>query len=445
MSESSAPPIPTPAALRPHRPVPTTPAPTTSAPAPQASDPTQFGRVDEQGHVYLRAPEGEVLVGQWAAGPAEDGLAFFGRKYDDLVVEVDLASLRLADGRSSAEQAQAVLGRVREALTGRSFVGDVAALEAKCDGLQAQVTQARQEAAAKKEEQRAAAAVAREALAAEAEQLATSTAWKATSERYAAIVEEWKALPHADRGREQELWKRISAARSSFDKRRRQHFTEVEAQRKDATAVKRDIITRAEALATSTDWSNTAKKLRDLMNEWKQAPRTGKKDEDKLWLRFKAAQDAFYAARTTAETLAEEQLRPNVEGKEKLVVEAEALLPISDAKSAKSQLRSIQERWEKVGDLPRSERDRLEGRLRRVEDALRKAESDAWKRTNPEARARAESTANAFQDGLAKLEAKLADAVRRGDAAEASRVESSIEQTRALLAAAQAAASEFGG
>ena len=107
--------VPTPAALRP---------PTVK----QGSDPSQFGRVTEDGTVYLNAPEGEVVVGQWAAGPPAEGLAFFGRKYDDLVVEIDLVSRRLGDGKATGEQAQGVLEKVREALAARSFVGDVPAL-----------------------------------------------------------------------------------------------------------------------------------------------------------------------------------------------------------------------------------------------------------------------------------------------------------------------------
>lgn len=395
--------------------------------------------------MYLHAPEGEILVGQWAAGPVDEGLAFFGRKYDDLVVEVDLALTRIADGRSTPDQASSVLARVREGLAQRNFVGDIPGLEAKCTLLEEQVAAARERAAVEREAQRAAAGAARQTLAEEAERLADSTTWKATSERYAAIIEEWKTLPHAERAREQELWKRISAARSAFDKRRRQHFTEVEAQRKEAMSAKREIIAQAEALSSSTDWAATARKFRDLMTKWRQAPRGGKRDEDRLWLRFKAAQDAFHAARIAAESAVEARLEPNVAIKEQLLAEAEALIPVGDPKAAKAAMRSVQDRWEKAGDVPRAQRDRLEGRLKRVEEALRKAEAETWKRSNPEARARAESTATAFAEGLARMRVKLADAQARGDQQAVIRLETSIEQTESLLRAAEAAASEFSG
>ena len=80
-----------------------------------------------------------------------------------------------------------------------------------------------------------------------------------------------------------------------------------------------------------------------------------------------------------------------------------------------------------------------------VEDAVRGSEAETWKRTNPETRARAESTANAFTDGIAKLEAKRAKALEKGDLAEVERLDASIAGTRALLGAAEAAAAEFKG
>ena len=256
------------------------------------------------------------------------------------------------------------------------------------------------------------------------------------------MIEDWKALPRMDRNSEQEVWKRISSARATFDKRRRAHFAEVEVQRKDATSRKRELISAAEELSKSTDWATTSRKLRDLMQDWKAAPRTSKRDEDKLWKRFKAAQDAFYEARTAAETAVEAELKVNVPAKEALVVEAEAL-PVIDLKAAKQSLRSIQDRWDKLGDLPKPDRDRLEGRLKKVEESIRQAEAKAWKKSNPEARARAESTANAFAEGLAKLEAQLAAAKLAGKTAEAAKLQASVDSTKALLNAASSAAQEF--
>ncbi len=406
--------VPTPAALRP---------PVTAT----ASDPARYGRVDADGTVVLLAPAGEIVVGQWAAGEPAAGLAFFGRKYDDLVVEIDLIEKRLADHRAPVEQAETVLARVREALVAPSFIGDIAGLEARCDRLALAVEAAREAARARKAEQREAALGARRALAEEAESLRDSTSWRTTTERFAAIVEEWKSLPRGDRTSEQEMWHRISAARTSFDKRRRVHFADIDAERKLAVSRKRELIAIAETLSTSTDWSRTAKQLRDLLTEWKAAPRGSRADEDRLWKRFKAAQDTFYAARSAAEDAEQDGLRANVPAKESLADEAEALLPITDLKAVKSSLRSIQDRWEKAGDLPRSDRDRVEGRLKRVEEAVRKAEADNWNTTT------GGTATNAFTEALARLQEKRDAALARGDAATAATLDAQIASTRALM------------
>ena len=401
------------------------------------------GRVTDDGSVYLLAPEGEILVGQYAAGTPEEGLAFFARKYLDLMMELDLTLTRLTEEKSSAEQAAVVLQRVREIAAARSFVGDVAALDAKCDSLEAAIASARSRDQERKAASRQAALATRQALVTEAESLTNSTAWKATTERYTVMVEEWKTIPRADRGAEQDLWKRLSAARTHFDKRRRAHFAEVDAARKESLGRKRELIAAAEALKDSTDWSGTSRKLRDLMGEWKKAPRGSKADEDKLWKRFKAAQDVFYAAMKSDAESKDAELAANVPAKEAIVAEAEALLPITDIGQAKSKLRAIVERYEKAGDLPKSDRGRLESRMKKVEDSIRTADQEKWRKSNPEVKARAESTANAFTDAIAKLEAQLAQAESTGNASKAAEIRASIESTQALLGAAQGAAAEF--
>jgi hypothetical protein len=397
----------------------------------------------EDGTVYLLAPEGEILVGQYAAGTPAEGLAFFARKYLDLTMELDLTLTRLTEEKSTAEQAAVVLQRVREMASGRSFVGDVVALEAKCDSLETAIATARGREQERKVAGRQAALATREALVTEAESLTNSTTWKATTERYTLMVEEWKTIPRADRGAEQDLWKRLSAARTHFDKRRRAHFAEVDVARKESLTKKRELIAAAEALKDSTDWSGTSRKLRDLMGEWKKAPRGSKADEDKLWKRFKATQGVFYAAMKADAEAQEAELASNVPAKEALVVEAEALLPITDIGQAKSKLRAIVERYEKVGDLPKSDRGRLEGRMKKIEDAIRTADQEKWRKSNPEVKARAESTANAFTDAISRLEAQLAQAEAAGNVAKAADLRASIASTQALLGAAEGAAAEF--
>ena len=437
---AATPVVPRPTALkRPARPV-----ASSSAPAMRRTDPSRFGRIDADGTVWLSTPSGDVAVGNWAAGTAEEGLAFFGRKYDDILVEVDLAAHRLREGRG-LDTAPAAVAHAREALAAPSFLGDVGELARACDEVEGLMATARAEREAARARQREEALAAREAIVAEAESLADSTAWKATGERFTALLDAWKAAPRIDRTREQALWKRFSAARTGFDRRRRQHFAARDSERKEASAAKDALIREAEALSTSTDWAGTTRAYRTLMDRWKAAPRGTRQDEERLWARFRAAQDAFFAARDAVNAERDVEHRANLERKEALVVEAEALVPVSDIASAKRSLRSIQERWEAIGHVPRADKERIERRLRAVEEAVRQADDRRWAATDPARRARAEDTAERFRTALTRAEQELSEAQASGDSRRIESARASVESTRALLAAVEGTVSEFSG
>ena len=406
-------------------------------------DPALFGRVAEDGTAYVRVDGEEILVGQWVAGTPAEGLAFFARKFDELETERALVAKRLTDGHVSPEQAGEAVDRIEQALAAPQCIGDIAGLRQRLAELRAAIVLANQERAADRAARKAAAAERRTALVTEAEQLSDSTAWKSTTESYTRIVDEWKGLPRTDRALEQELWQRLSAARARFDKRRRAHFAERDAQRKEALEAKRALIARAEQLATSTDWAGTTRAFKDVLQQWKSAPRGSKSDEDKLWKRFKSAQDAFFAARTAADAARDAKLSPNIEPKRALVEEAERLLPVNDTGKAKKALRDIQRRWDAIGDVPATARRDLEARLAKVEDAVRKSEQHSWQRSNPEALARAESTVSAFDGALLKLQADLQRAEAKGDVQSAEAIVLRIEQTQSLKEAAEQAAREF--
>jgi hypothetical protein len=409
----------------------------------------EHGRVAEDGTVYVRRPDGtEVSVGQWAAGEPAAGLAFFERKYDGLKVEAELLLLRLKDGKGSPESVATVAGKLREQLETPHVVGDLAALGQLADALEAAGEARREQAAAAKEAARERTMAARRAIAEEAEQLAASTQWKATGDRFKEMQAEWTALPRGDRATreaEQELWKRFSSARSTFDRARRAHFAQLDASRKEAIAAKEAIIARAEALSSSTEWNETTRAYRGLLDEWKAAPRAGRSDEDKLWARFRAAQDAFFSARNAVQAERDDDQRANLTAKEALAAEAEALLPITDLAAARGALRSIGERWNAIGHVPRGDRDRVEGRLRRVEDAVHRFEAEQWRRTDPAKRALAETTVGTFRESLAKLEAAAAAAEAAGNAGKAADLQGRITQTRALLEAAEHSLAEYSG
>ncbi|HEY6791614.1 MAG TPA: DUF349 domain-containing protein, partial [Trebonia sp.] len=290
-----------------------------------ANDP--WGRVDADGTVYVRTADGERVIGSWQAGSPEEALAFFRRKYEALETEVTLIERRIAATDVSPGQAQATVQRLLASVSDANALGDLEGLKGRLEGLTSAVDHRREEVKAQREHARAEARGVKERIVEEAEHIAaTATHWKASGERMAELLEEWKAAPHADRAVEAGLWKRMSAARNSFTKRRKAYFASLEAERDSVRVHKEKLVEEAEALADSTDWGPTTSADRELMRAWKESGRASREVEADLWKRFRDAQDKFFAARTEVFAVKEAELRQHAAVKEELLAQAQALL-----------------------------------------------------------------------------------------------------------------------
>ncbi|MFK0171806.1 DUF349 domain-containing protein [Streptomyces sp. NPDC090306] len=408
-----------------------------------SSDP--WGRVDETGTVYVRTADGEQVVGSWQAGSPDEALAYFERKYEGLVVEIGLLERRVTTTDLAPKDALAAIEHLREQVDAHHAVGDLQALRDRLDKLVANVDARREERKAQRAQQTDEARHAKEQLVAEAEELAQSDQWRSAGERLRALVDTWKGLPRLDRKSDDELWHRFSHARSAFSKRRKAHFAQLDAQREDARKAKEKLVAEAESLSGSTDWGPTAARYRDLMTEWKAAGRAQREHEDDLWNRFRGAQDVFFAARGALFAERDAEQTENLKLKEELAEEAEKLLPIQDLKSARAAFRSLNERWEAVGHVPRDARPKVEGRMHTVERALQEAEEAEWRRTNPEARARAQGLTGQLQVAVDKLHGQIEQARAAGNASRADKLERELEGRQALLDQALKGLHEFGG
>jgi hypothetical protein len=409
------------------------------------SDPTPWGRVDEEGNVFCKVGEDERHVGQTPDMTPEAALAFFGRKYDELRFELALLEQRVASGTAAPDDAAGALkqlkGQVREA----RVVGDLAALDAGLAALEEEIKAQRERRKAKRAEEVAKARTAKERIVAEAEKISTGTDWRHGADKLRNLFEEWKALPRLDKPSDDELWKRYSAARTSYTRRRKAHYAEQSEKREAAKVVKLRLVKQAEALASSTDWGPTAGAFRDLMQQWKAAGPAPRTEDEELWQRFRGAQDQFFNARDEVTKATDAEYAGNAEVKEKLLVEAEALLPVKDLQATKTAFREIADRWDAAGKVPRERIKDLEGRMRKVEQAIRSVEDDKWKRSNPEARARAADTVAQLEASIADLQAKADKARAAGNDKKAAEHEAAVEARTQWLDQARKALEEFSG
>ncbi|MGI8879832.1 MAG: DUF349 domain-containing protein [Jatrophihabitans sp.] len=390
---------------------------------------SSWGRIDDDGTVYVRTADGERVVGSWQAGDSAEGLAYYQRRYADLATEVELLETRLASGAGDAKATWNQAAALQDSLVDASVVGDLDALRVRLTTLRASAEAKMAEQVLAKEKSRTDAVAAKEALIVEAEQIAEKgTAWKSSGDRMRVIVDEWKQIKGIDRKTDDALWKRYAAARDAFGRRRGSHFAALDTERGEAKAAKEALVAKAAELSSSDDWRTTASAMKDLMSEWKASGRASRGDEDALWKQFRAAQDAFFARRSEVFAERDAGETENQKKKEDVITEAESL-DLSNPKRAQTQLREIIERYEKAGRVPRDSMRRLEDRMHAAEQRVRDAVDSEWKQASIES--------NPF---LAELRARLAEAEEKlerakagGDPARIAKVEAEVQQRRALI------------
>ncbi len=424
----------------PPRPSAPPPRPPAAPSGPPASD---WGRVEDDGTVYLRTADGERVVGQYPEGTPEEALAFFTRRFDALEFEVQLLEQRVRAEALSPDEATESIKRVATQVAEANAVGDIVGLTARLDALRPllglQRSKRREERALRLEESRAR----KEAIVGEAEKISLGKDWRNGVNRLRDLLEEWKALPRLDKKSDDELWHRFSGARTAYTRRRKAHFAELNESREGARVVKQKLLKEAEALSDSTDWGPTSTRFRSLMQDWKNAGAAPREVEEDLWQRFRAAQDTFFGARDAANAEQDKEFAANAETKRALLVEAEALVPVTDLDAAKRAFRDISERWDAAGKVPRDDIKPLEARIRKVETAIRSVEDDKWKRSDPEKSARAGDMLGQLERAIAGIEADLEKARAAGNEKQVKELEENLASRQAFLEMASKAASEF--
>ncbi len=400
----------------------------------------EWGRVTDDGTVSVREGETWREVGQYPDGTPAEALAYFARKYEDLAFKVNTLEQRVQAGGSGAgdlaKQAQHLVTEVTDA----AAVGDLAGLRARLDALAGSLAEA---SAAEAQEAKAAvdAAIAeRTALVERSEAIAaqdlSSVQWKTVTEEMGALFDAWQSHqqngPRLPKGVANQLWKRFRDARATVDRQRRAFYAELDETHKAARDRKSRLVERAEALAPKGVDGIPA--YRGLLDEWKAAGRAGRKADDALWARFKAAGDALYSARAEQAAATEAESAPRIEARTALLEEAKAVADEPNLAKARALLTRIQRQWDEVGRIfPREKERALDDRLRVIEQELKAREDVDWKRNNPETKARAGAMSEQLQQAIAKLEAERDAAEKSGNAKALKEATEALEARRAWL------------
>ena len=397
-----------------------------------------WGRVDETGTVYVREGDGERTVGQYPDGTPEEAIAYFERKYTDLAGQVSLLEQRARRGAPAGDVAKSV-ANLRSAVEGANAVGDLASLLTRLDALGGTVEELTEQQSAEAKAAVEAAIAERTAIVTEAESLAAQdperTQWNQTTSALDELFARWQAHQHdgprLPKNEANELWKRFRAARSTIEHNRKAFFAELDNQHRDVRSRKNALIEQAERLIPQG--ADGVPEYRRLLDQWKLAGRAGKKNDDALWARFKAAGDAIYSAKAEVDARDNVEYEANLQAKLALLDEAEPLLKETNRDTARTALLSIQERWDAIGRVPREQVRPIEDRLRKVETAVRRLDEEHWERNNPEKKARSEGLASQLNAAIAKLEEELAEAKAGGDAAKVKAAQEALDARKIWL------------
>lgn len=405
-----------------------------------AENQAPWGRVDETGNVFVRTADGERTVGQYPDGTPEEALAYFERKFTELAGQVTLLEQRVKRGTAASDVAKTVES-LKSSIAEANAVGDLASLEARLDALGGAVGELTEKQRAEAKAAVETALAERTSLVEEVETLAAQdlakAQWKQVSATLDTLFERWQKHqqdgPRLPKTESNDLWKRFRAARTTIETHRKAFFAELDSVHKDARIRKQELVEKAEALAPKG--VDGIPVYRTLLDEWKRAGRAGRRSDDALWAKFKAAGDVLYAAKAELDARDEAEFGANLEKKLALLDEAEPLLAATDRGAAKEKLLSIQRQWDEIGKVPRDKVRTIEDRMRKVEAAVRKLDEDHWQRNNPEKKARSEGLASQLEEAIAKLEQELDEAKAGGDARKISDAQEALDARKAWLAA----------
>lgn len=397
----------------------------------------QFGRVDAENNVFV-IDGSERKVGQYPGVTSDEALAYFARKFEDLAAQVRILEQRVAN-KVDSQGMKKMAAKLVEDLKEPAAVGDLADLRRRVANLDSKISFLVAEKQEASKEATAEALATRKKIADRAEAIANQdsakTQWKSSGAEMTKLFEQWQEIqktgPKLAKTEADAIWKRFSSARTRFETAKRAYFAGLDAANKQAKAKKNSIVEQAEALAAKG--SDDIAAHRKLLDEWKTSGRIPGKSDDALWARFKAAGDAIFAKKTETAVVENAEQEKNLAAKLEILNDASAIDPEKDLAAAKKTLQSIQQRWEKIGRVPKDKLRETEDRLRAIEARVRKVEEDQWRKSDPAAIERSNSVTVQLEDSIRKLEAALEKATATQDSKKIKDASEALEARKAWL------------
>lgn len=184
------------------------------------------------------------------------------------------------------------------------------------------------------------------------------------------LHEQWKEFgPVAKEFREQ-IWDRFKAATAVINKKYQAYFEDQKAKQADNLAAKSALCEKVEAIAdkedikSSNEWNALSKEIENIQKEWKTIGFASKKENQKIYDRFRAACDKFFGKKRDFYVQFKDNMNENMEKKMAIIAEAEALKTSTEWKKATDRFISLQNQWKEIGAVPRKKSEQMWKRFR---------------------------------------------------------------------------------
>ena len=178
------------------------------------------------------------------------------------------------------------------------------------------------------------------------------------------LHEQWKEYGPVAKEFRDSIWARFQAATAVINKRYQAHFEELKVKQKENLAAKEALCVKVEEIAareigSSEQWNSSAKEIEAIQADWRKIGFATKKDNQKIYDRFRAACDAFYARKREYYSRFKGEMDVNLEKKLELIRQAEELKTSTEWKAATEKFIELQKQWKEIGAVPRKKSELL--------------------------------------------------------------------------------------
>ena len=201
------------------------------------------------------------------------------------------------------------------------------------------------------------------------------------------LHEQWKDYGPVEKQYRESIWERFKAATAVINRNYQAHFEGLKEQQEANLVAKTALCEKAEAIAAAemanaNEWNAATKTLEEIQKEWRGIGFASKKDNQKIYDRFRAACDAFFARKKEFYAGFKESINENLARKLAICEQAEALKDSTDWKATADTLIDLQKQWKEIGAVPRQKSDALWKRFRAACDSFFEARDKQPKDTN---------------------------------------------------------------